>query len=348
MFIYLVILLNISLYLLLNKRVNLLTLCFIVVSNFIFLFSLRGENYGMDIKTYYNIFLDSSYYQLDEPGLTYINSLMKIISTNHVWFSFCYALILNLFILLLYRVIDDALYVYCFMLLTCTFVYFQINLNIYRQGLSAIIALLGLYMAYKSNKLYLILAIISVFIHKASLFLIIIFPFVNLKINPLFILLSIALSFIPLDFVLSFPIFNTFTEYVSNFTTSLDEYQRLESIDMILSSSYDHRNIPVIISLLIICYFKQFREGDKLVVSNVMLMSYLGASIFKSNVLLYDRIILFAQLLTPCIFMSFLRIYVKRSFNLIVFLMFLTVSFFTCFIWGPRNFLGPYEFISGL
>lgn len=53
---------------------------------FIFVIGLRDANYGLDIVTYYGIFKDPNYYILDEKGLYVLNSLLKLVSDEYVFF----------------------------------------------------------------------------------------------------------------------------------------------------------------------------------------------------------------------------------------------------------------------
>lgn len=330
-------------------RINSLVFSAFFVSMWIFLFSVRGENYGLDIKTYYKIFLDERFYDLDEVGLYFINDVLSFFSKDLIWFSLSYSLILNVLLSLYYRTIANKYWVVSFLFFTCTFVFFQINLNIYRQGLSALVALIGLTLSHKKNHLYAVLILIGIVIHKASYFVALIYFLSFFKINRIMILFAIVVSVVPVYDLISKYLLTYVSDIVPVFSKSLGEYQRVSELDQIKSSGFDHRNLPVIITC---CFFYIYRNAfdDRDNTSSwVLVFSLFGAAIFKYNVLIYDRVILFSQLAYPYFFIKVIDYKFGRRIGWgLLSLIMLCVAFFTVYIWGPRNFLGPYELYEGL
>ncbi|WP_362786999.1 EpsG family protein [Aeromonas veronii] len=95
---------------------------------------------------------------LDEKGLYFLNYVLKIISDEYVFFAISYSVILNSLLLLLYRCFSKELFLLYFALTLSSFIFFQINFNIYRQGLAVILVLLAMCTAH-SKEIYFYLFI---------------------------------------------------------------------------------------------------------------------------------------------------------------------------------------------
>jgi len=313
-----------------------------------FIFAIRGENYGLDITTYYQIFLDKNYYLLDEPGLTVINLLISFISKEYFWFSIIYSSILTFLCSHLYWKLNRKVALFSFFILISNYIFFQMQLNIYRQGLASLIVLTAFLFYQKKLFLSLFILICACLIHKAALIGGVIILVARIPLNRHVFILLFFFSFIPFGDSL----FIFIAKYISNIipilSYSLTEYARLSQEGLMDASGFDHRNLPVLATLFLLWYWKielpsSMRYGN--VFLWTFILSVFFASIFSSNVLVYDRIILFAQILQPLFFCEILYIKFKQQ-KLILHLFFLLQLVFTLLIWGPRNFVPEISFLS--
>ena len=326
---------------------------------FIFVIGLRDSNYGLDIVTYYGIFNDPSYYILDEKALYFLNYVLKIISDEYVFFAISYYVILNSLLLLLYRSISKEFFLLYFALTLSSFIFFQINFNIYRQGLAVILVLLAMYCAYKGHIFLPILIVIVAFcFHKASIigFFLIIISFFNIKFKPGYAYVSLFSSIVTFHDSVFIYITKVLVELFPLYANSITEYVRLTGSDIIQSSGFNHRNLPLMVSLLFYAiYYNPVilnsdglmnRFSDKVAIVSCFIL--LISSLFTSNVLLYDRIIIFCQLLSPVLTVSVFGVFLKRESKIRLAILFVCILqlVFTLLIWGPRNFIPEYEFIS--
>lgn len=331
-------------------------------SFFIFVIGLRDVKYGLDIVTYYGIFKDPNYYVLDEKGLYLINSLLKVISDDYVFFAISYSVILNTLLLLLYRKISKELFLLYFALTLSSFIYFQINFNIYRQGLAVTLVLLGMHCAYRKSTFFSIMyVVLAFFIHKASIigFMFIGIILCNIRFRSIYAFVSIFSSVLTFNDSFFIYLSRLLVDVLPLYENSVTEYVRLTGSDIIQSSSFNHRNLPLMISLLLYAIYINRRkcddisylEGDVAFTDKVATVSssiLFISSIFSGNVLLYDRIIIFAQLLSPILIVAVLRNFFKNetTFRFAMLLICVVQLIFTLFLWGPRNFIPEYEFIS--
>lgn len=329
---------------------------------FIFVIGLRDADYGLDIVTYYGIFKDPSYYILDEKGLYALNYLLRVISDEYVFFAISYSFILNALLLLLYRKVSKELFLLYFAITLSSFIYFQINFNIYRQGLAVVLVLLGMHSAYRKNIFFSIIYIVlAFFIHKASIigFIFVGIILFKIRFRPIYAFIAILSSILTFNDNLFIYITNLLVDIFPLYTNSITEYVRLTGSDIIQSSSFNHRNLPLMISLLLyaICInrgnynnISSQREGGEFTdkAATVSSVTLFISSLFSSNVLLYDRIIIFAQLLSPILTVAILRRFLKDEFivRLTILLICVAQLIFTLIVWGPRNFIPEYEFIS--
>lgn len=329
---------------------------------FIFVIGLRDANYGLDIVTYYGIFKDPNYYILDEKGLYVLNSVLKLVSDEYVFFSISYSVILNTLLLLLYRNISRELFLLYFAITLSSFIYFQINFNIYRQGLAVILVLLGMHSAYRSNIIFAIIYIvIAFFIHKASIigFIFVGIILFKIKFRPIYAFFAILSSVLTFNDSLFIYISRVLVEIFPLYANSITEYIRLTGSDIIQPSSFNHRNLPLMISLFFYAvyihrgksnYISYWGEGGEFSDKIATISSFILfiSSIFSSNVLLYDRIIIFAQLLSPILTVAVLGRVLKNELRVRFFILLICAVqlIFTLIVWGPRNFIPEYEFIS--
>lgn len=320
----------------------------------IFIVAFRADDYGLDMVNYYHIFMDKSYYILDEPGLNFLNAIIKTFSDEYIVFSLVYAFILNVLLISLYKKIDSKFYFLAFAFLFTSFTFYQINYNIYRQGLSVILMLFSLlHFQNKSHIKFFVFFTASILIHKASILGVgfIIMLMVNLRFKPIYGYAAVIMSVIAVSDSLWFFISKNLMSILPVFSNSLTEYMRLTGTDIIPPSSLNHRNIPII--LIVLIYSISWRrlkrtENEINEVEHLLLMISVGslllASIFSSNILLYDRVILFAQILMPSLFVSTVNRYIKNDIRLIVLLLSIAQLMFTLLFWGPRNFIPEYIF----
>lgn len=320
----------------------------------IIIISIRSQDYGLDIVNYYHIFINKNHYILDEPGLYILNDFIHFFSDEYFIFSLVYAVILNITLLVLYNYISSRYCILFFLLLFTSFIFYQINYNIYRQGLAVVLMLLCLLnIHHKKYILSIILFILAASIHKASilgiLFSVIIL--LRLQFKPIYGFIAVGMSLFPISDYLWFVISKLLVSLLPVFSNSLNEYMRLTGSDVIPVSSLNHRNIPIIALLFLYsAKWNSLKRRNMLVcpieqlVLMISLVSLFMASLFTSNVLLYDRVIIFAQILQPCLFIFFISHYVKNDFRFPVFILSLAQMVFTLLIWGPRNFIPEYSF----
>ncbi|STQ74768.1 EpsG family protein [Grimontia hollisae] len=330
-----------------KKKINNKFFFILLCALWTYLFSIRGEHYGLDIKTYYKIFLDPNYYILDEPGLYFINRILSVLSMNEVWFSFSYATILLICIGSMYKLMSEKLWVISFILFSTTFIFFQAHLNIYRQALSLTIGITALLLAHRKNHWFAIIFIISLLIHKAAIFLFPLYIIMFFEVKRVYVLSTLAIAILPFDVLISNFILDNVIGHVGFLDRSLTEYKRVSSKGLISASGFDHRNLPQILCCIVMLFDERYYKGTGKYIAWMIIVPLSIASFFKGNVLLYDRVILISQFA----YVGFLVDYIHRRFRnptiMIIIILFI-MALFTVYIWGPRNFLGPYELVEGV
>jgi hypothetical protein len=311
-------------------------------------FALRGEAYGLDIVTYYQIFNDISHYQLDEPGLTIFNNFLSFFSTEYFWFSFSYSSLITFLCSYLYWKLNDKVALFSLFILISSFVFFQMQLNIYRQSVSVLLVLIAFLHFRKNLPLSVGLIVFACLFHKAALFGVIIIFIARFHLHKNVLIILFFLSFVPFGDLIFISIANLLSTLVPILSNSLDEYSRLSQQGLMKASGFDHRNLPVLLTLFLLWFWQIELKATK-EYGNVFLWCYLVsiffASIFSSNVLIYDRIIIFAQILQPLFFCEIIYQKFKQK-KLILYFLFIFQLIFTLFIWGPRNFVPEITFLS--
>ncbi|MCL1037489.1 EpsG family protein [Shewanella submarina] len=306
-------------------------------------FGLKSENYGVDIIYYFKIFSDPYLYQIDEPALKVLNAGISSISEQYIFFSLVYALIVNGLLGLLMYSIDKKNAALYFIFFTTTFVFYQINLNIFRQGVSVILLLLGLQVFSRNKLISLGVVLLSILFHKAAIFGLLLFSGYFLRINKAMILVAVILMIFPVGGLVE-QITNAAIGVFGIFERTLSAYTDMANSGLIKESSMNHRNLPLLLSasLLLFC------DKDKLEKNNVLLIAFfipiVASSFFATNVLIYDRIIIYSQILQP--FVLYLALNAKYSkVGAIVYIMIIILQLlFTVSFWGPRNDMGDFVF----
>ncbi|MPX92115.1 EpsG family protein [Salinivibrio sp. VYel1] len=329
-----------------NFRVNNKILGGLFCISWVALFAFRGKEYGLDIETYYNIFLDPDYYRLDEPLLVLINSLLSIASNDLFWFNLTYALLINVTLYYFFYKTSEN-FVICFILFSTSFLFYQFNLNIFRQGLANTLSVLFMVMFYR-NKIYCsLLLLLPVFLHKSSVIFFLYFILSHFRINKNLVIFILISSLTPLIAILPKLLIEIASSIFPFLSNALTEYQRVSSNGEIGASSFNHRNIPVICSIFIV-YLRwdslDTKRGERILAS-MLVFSFLFATVFTGNVLLYDRLIIPAQLISVIFIVDYLKQKIRVYFPVVIMLLVIFSSLFTVLFWGPRNFLPEYEFL---
>ncbi len=346
MFFYVAYLSFLVIWISLGRKVNnpLAALLFLLL--WVVIFSVRGAGYGLDIKTYYEIFIDPSYYELQEKGLTFINIAFSFFSKELIWFSFSYSFLFLSLLYALYRIATRALYVEALFLFSATFTFFQVGLNIYRQGLAVILSLIIMFACRDRRFLGCLLLIFPFMIHKAAVFSLLIFICMRWEFKRWYIIVALVFSVLPFGDLILTLVVDLASLIFPVLSSALGEYRRVEALGLIKASGFDHRNLPIIMSLVISwCVFKNIDRQMKAILW-VVSISLIFAAFVSGNVLLYDRIILWAQLLFPLLYVYLMALSFPRWGRVFVVLTYVLLSLFTVIVWGPRNFLGPFEFID--
>ncbi|WP_172380555.1 EpsG family protein [Vibrio sp. Vb339] len=326
---------------------------FLIYSFSIFIISIRSESYGLDIVTYYKIFLGhENTPSVNEPFLILINSFLSMISKEFLFFSFVYAIILNV---ALYNFYSNRSFkmdktqtvaILSSLILISSYTYFQVNLNIYRQAL-AVIILLNLLSRTDRYISGFISVLFCAFIHKAAIIgLVYVVIRRLLSVNHLIFAVFISFYFV-IDDTLFLFLIDLSMKVFPVLEYSLSEYKRLYLASELSASGISQRNIFIYILVLIIYIDKGFLlslSRNKLYIVKVFLVTVTMANIFYNVVLLYDRVLLAASLIFPLL-LSWYTIYRKKLVYLYLFVFIQLV--FTVFIWGPRNFLVDFRFIFG-
>ncbi|WP_164720463.1 EpsG family protein [Pragia fontium] len=303
----------------------------------------RDIFYGQDMVMYYHIFLDSNYYKLDELGLNYLNDFISFFSNDFFFFSIVYAVIINFLLLYLLKLCDRENYILLFIFFTSYFIFYQLNFNIYRQGLAIIISLLGL-LLYSKNRLFLLLLFVAILFHKAAILTLVFFILSFIKFRRYYCLIGLFISLIPIPDNIYIFLAEVVGEYIPILKQSLTEYIRVVRVGVIGAASLDQKNIPIIISLLFI-YFSKVKINK--LQENIFIVYVWGvifASIFKGNVIIYDRVLLYSQILFPYVLFFILK-NIFPSKNKVLYVSLASVQvLITVLIWGPRNFLPDYLF----
>lgn len=327
-----------------NKLISILS----VVGIWVIIFSIKAQDYGVDIVYYYKIFLEPNLYEIDEPGLKYLNEIISFISKDYIFFSFCYAVLINASYGWMSYNQERSNAAIIFIFFTTTFTFYQINLNIYRQGLSIILFFLAVQLFDKNKIKSLVLFSLSLVMHKAIVLGIGLFFISGLKIRNIVITLTALISIFPIGGYVNF-ISDILIAYVPIFERTLVTYNSMAESGFIIGSSLNHRNIPMIIVLGLIFLCNKYNKINfhnnivTLRMTNIFVFSLLAAAFFSENVLIYDRIILYTQILYPVLFFIYLRALTPKYHLLAYCSVILTQLVFTVSFWGPRNDMGDFK-----
>jgi hypothetical protein len=306
-------------------------------------FALRAPDAGLDIITYYNIFLDPGYYQIREVGLSNVNESLKIFSSSLIWFNFSYATIMLVFIGIFF-VLHTKHFVVAFVLFSSYYLFYQFHLNIYRQSLAVVIGLSVINLAYRSSNKFLVLMILPMSLHYASVVLLINYVVSFIKVRRWMILFFIMFSLIPISANFLRELVRFASVLVPALGVPFEEYMRLNASGVIAAATLDHKNLPVFMATaLIYRRFGFFTSTINLkLLTSVTISSLFLASLVKGNVLLYDRFLIVPQLTSIVIITEYLNEFVRVNRLALILIIILSSVLFTVFIWGPRNLLGNY------
>lgn len=329
-------------FLYLLRRYKLVPLLFVLLLWSIAL-GLKSQNYGVDIIYYFEVFLEPYKYQMDEPGLRFLNSFISYFSKDYLFFSLFYSFLLNFSLGYLFYKIDRKNAALYFLFFTTTFVFYQVNLNIYRQGLSVIFTICSLYFYKKNNIVSLMFFLFSIFLHKAAILGAILFIGHFHQIKKKEIMFVLAISIFPMGGFVD-QIITIVTGLFSIFERTLMVYNDMANSGLIEQSSWNHRNIPLIFSMVMMLFIKNEELKENNVIFSAFIIPILVSSFFSSNVLLYDRIILFSQFLQPIVLFFVLKSNLKKYGMYLYLFIAILQLIFTVTLWGPRNDMGDIMF----
>ncbi|WP_259365817.1 EpsG family protein [Colwellia sp. MB02u-6] len=327
-----------------NKYRSKVFVLFPILFFWIMIFSLRRESYGEDIKYYYYIFLHPERYYLDEYGLYYFNIALRWVTTEYFWFSLSYSVLINSLLVILYRILDRKLSMLLFLYVCSTFIYYQINLNIFRQGVAVLLVLISIAIFHKHFFYSCMILLLAIFFHKAAIISVVFIFFSRFQFKKIYILPVLVLSFFPIGATFYSHIAVIIGKFIPIMERTLTAYVEMAQQGLISSSELNHRNLPMLITSLL--FFKIDIQKNKK--NNSLFWVYflsLGISaLLSNNVLLYDRVIIFSQILQPYLFLICCKAYFSHRW-LLPYIMTAVLQFiFTIYIWGPQNLLPSFEF----
>lgn len=299
----------------------------------------RNESYGLDIVTYYRVYLDPMYYQVPEPGLSFLNGLFYNISHQFLFFKILYFGMFSLPLLLLVRLLPKKYFFHNIILLSTYYLMYQFHLNIYRQGV-AVILLLLVFVIIRNSWIQALLAIlIGLILHKIA--------FIGVVVGVVYYLpqkknILKSLFFVQvLGLFLGFEgiVFYEVLSYIPVLKVPATEYMRVMSLGLLPSNEVDHRNVFVFIAMFIFVYSKVEYSRGLIRLLPLFLTSILLSTFFIGNVLIYDRLIVPAQIIAIFVIVEYVGSKNVGLRNIFYTSWFLIMILFTFYLWGPNNFM---------
>ncbi|PAJ74133.1 hypothetical protein CJF42_12085 [Pseudoalteromonas sp. NBT06-2] len=310
----------------------------------VMLLSLRSESYGEDIKYYFYIFIHPERYYLDEFGLYYFNALLSFFSSEYIWFSLCYSLLINSLLIFFYRYLDRNAAILMFLYFCSTFIFYQLNLNIFRQGVAVVLVLFSITLFSKHASISIMILVLAILFHKAAIIGVVFLFFQQFDFKKALIIPTVLLSIFPIGPDFYAGVAGIIGQFIPIMERALNAYVEMGQQGLIESSDLNHRNLPIIVTALLLLKAKLPENIRVNSIVWVYILSLLFSALLTNNVLLYDRVIIFSQLLQPFVFMlSCKAIFPNRWMVPFIFVAVLQFIF-TVSIWGPQNLLPTYDF----
>ena len=326
-----------------NKYLYIMQFTWLIVSVAIF-FGFRNQSIGNDSITYIKIFQNpESYPSRLEPGYLVFNSFLRLFSKNGNFYLFSVSLLLAILQLKVYRNIDIHNYLLFYILYACFYYFYQFHFNIIREGLAITFVSLSL-LELKSKKYfqYFLLGLLAVSIHSTAL-IFIIYPFFLIPIKTKKIQISI---FVILILCFSTNIVSVIIKGIPEFHWAISKIKWYFIIAEPVKIKQAHL-ISMFIMLTYTINYEKIKRTSLFYLYSFHSRYFTFLAFFNECVLVYDRFYFYIQVFEPVLLFGFISLFKeKKIFKFLYLLIGLIVSFFTVFIWGPRNFIQPYSFFN--
>ncbi|WP_368493253.1 EpsG family protein [Vibrio cholerae] len=325
-------------------------LCVIYTVLFCFVFIFRDPYYGaIDIITYYKYYLDRNYWNISDPFLNNVYDLLNFVSKDYLIFSFYTTLSISVPLLFILSKIDKKSSMLMLFTLSVTTFYFIIQINTYRYSLALIIIMSMFF--YRGYIYYIFLILISISIHKASLIYFLAILFIKSKSSKL-LDCNVSVCFSLLFYIMSLTSGLDFSFYLLQLVSNIPIFTEKAQVgigllsDSIFSKpSIDHKSVLIPLAVVVLHLFDRGminQNSHVLIIRRFLVLLMMLSPLFVGSALLFDRVYLLPNILS-CFLIGYAMYNYARINIFILYLMCLFLfSLVIIFIWGPRNFIGPY------
>ncbi|WP_207063960.1 EpsG family protein [Motiliproteus sp. SC1-56] len=332
-----------------RKEIELLNLIFVFA--YVVFIGLRDNSLGIDTITYGKIFstLDFDYYPLDiDPlfkGLIYFVRLFT--EDQIIFFIVCYV-IMNANIIIFFRSFDKRLYLVFYSVFSITFLYYNLHMNILRQGLSISFGLLYISSLYRGNlKTSFVFLFLASLFHAASAILLVCFVdrvlFRKVRIGRL----SVAALCCCVVFWVYNPIVNL-SSILAPYHFAFDKLYRYTSWEYSTPFSFKIQYVLTLCAFFAACWYK-YRggkngfSGDPVIdiCVRVLIIGFLSLFLFSFDQMVADRVfyIFFFFVVVICVKLFFVWFKVDRFSVVLGVTAFLMFSLKTFYIQFPNWFV---------
>lgn len=326
-----------------NKYLYIVQFTWLIISVAIF-FGFRDQSIGNDSITYIKIFQNpGSYPSRLEPGYLMLNSFLHLFSKNGNFYLFFASLLLAILQLKVYKNIDAHNYLLFYILYACFYYFYQFHFNIIREGIAITFVSLSL-LELKSKKYfqYFLLGLLAVSIHITAL-IFVIYPLFLIPIKTRKIQISV---FLILILLFSTNIVSVIIKSIPDFHWAISKIKWYFIIAEPVKIKQSHF-ISMLIMLVYTINYEKMKKTALFYLYSFHSVYFTFLAFFNECVLVYDRFYFYIQVFEPVLLFGFINLFKEKKIFKFLYLLFcLVVSFFTVFIWGPRNFIQPYSFLN--
>ena len=103
----------------------------------------------------------------------------------------------------------------------------------------------------------------------------------------------------------------------------------------------------LLIIFIFICNYDSMKSSKFFRLYQFHIVFFAFLSLFSEVMIVYDRLYFYLLVFEPILVYEFRILFKeKKIFDYLIIFFIAIMSLFTVFIWGPRNFLTPYEFLK--
>lgn len=324
-----------------SSRAALLVQYVVAVAPTTLILATRSIQQGNDTIVYLQIFGCPQCFANDvEFGYIYFLDFLLFFGNSPIFFLGVHALLINTLLFVFYITVSPRYGVLAFAVFACTHTFWLINIQIMRNGISAILVALSIALLIRAWR-YLSFGTgtVAISIHFSSLV-----TFTAIQITQFLIRRSYPLRLTITIIVFVLPGLYAFwlsnQEIVERWGRKYDDYVFYQ-LNHFSNSTLDFRYMPA--ALLLLTFMLSFRRLTHYAFN--FFVSYFAllivSSVFWSNILFRDRILLPAQVLEPAL--GVLCIAQLKEAKVWILAVFAVASLIWAaaivFYWGPRNIL---------